>query len=44
MSEREYPIKLIVVGPRFAGKTCMVSRLCCNKFETDYKATLGCDF
>lgn len=44
MSDREYVIKLIVVGPPFAGKTCMVNKFCYNKFTNEYKATLGCDF
>lgn len=44
MSEREYEVKIIVVGPLSSGKTCMVSKLCYDRFSNNYKATLGCDF
>ena len=44
MAEKEYVVKLLVVGPPFAGKTCMVNKLCYNQFTNEYKATLGCDF
>ncbi|KAM6986934.1 ras-related protein Rab-34 [Aplochiton taeniatus] len=36
--------KVIVVGDVAVGKTCLISRFCKDKFEKNYKATIGVDF
>lgn len=46
IAETDYDIlsKIVVVGDISVGKTCLVKRFCQNKFEKDYKATIGVDF
>ena len=37
-------IKLLVIGNQFVGKSQLIQRFVQNKFNTDYKPTIGCDF
>ena len=37
-------LKLLVIGNAFAGKTQLIQRFVSNKFDNDYKPTIGCDF
>ena len=37
-------LKILVIGNSFSGKTSIVSRFVSDKFETNYKATVACDF
>ena len=36
--------KIIMIGPSFSGKTCLVRRFVTKKFSDDYKVTVGFDF
>ncbi|KAH8365626.1 hypothetical protein KR093_002857 [Drosophila rubida] len=38
------PCKVIFVGDCAVGKTAMVNRFCYDKFQSNYKATIGVDF
>ena len=37
-------IKLLVIGNSYAGKTQLVQRFVSNRFDDNYKPTIGCDF
>jgi small GTP-binding protein len=37
-------IKILVIGNSYAGKTSIVNRFVQNKFDSNYKATVACDF
>eukprot|EP00347_Sterkiella_histriomuscorum_P001075 403373426 len=37
-------IKILVIGNSYSGKTSIVNRFVQNKFDTNYKATVACDF
>ncbi|CDW86709.1 ras-related protein rab-32 [Stylonychia lemnae] len=37
-------IKILVIGNSFSGKTSIVNRFVQNKFDSNYKATVACDF
>lgn len=37
-------IKILVIGNSYSGKTSLVQRFVSNKFDTNYKATVACDF
>ena len=37
-------IKILVIGNSYSGKTSIVNRFTQNKFDTNYKATIACDF
>ena len=37
-------IKLIVLGNSNAGKTQIINRFVSNRYDTEYKATIACDF
>lgn len=41
-----YPIhvKILTLGPQGCGKSCMVKRLCENKFVNRYIQTIGVDY
>ncbi|OXB73299.1 UNVERIFIED_CONTAM: hypothetical protein H355_008275 [Colinus virginianus] len=36
--------KVVVVGDVYVGKTSLINRFCTDRFERDYKATIGVDF
>ena len=37
-------IKLLVLGNSNAGKTQIINRFVSDRFDTEYKATIACDF
>ncbi len=37
-------IKILVIGNSYSGKTSIVNRFVSNKFDSNYKATVACDF
>ena len=37
-------IKILVIGNSYSGKTSIVNRFVSNKFDSNYKATIACDF
>lgn len=42
--EKEISIKLTLIGAERSGKTCLVTRFVENKFNEDYKVTIGAAF
>ena len=44
VSEPEISFKIILIGPAFSGKTCLVKRYIFKKFSEDYQVTVGLDF
>ena len=47
MSLSEKPdvlLKVVFVGQPYAGKTSLLTRIADNSFNTNYLATIGCDF
>jgi len=43
-NKNDIVFKMIVIGDPFVGKTCLTRRAVKDKFETDYKETLGFEF
>ena len=37
-------LKILVIGNSYSGKTSIVNRFVQNKFDSNYKATVACDF
>jgi len=37
-------LKILVIGNSYSGKTSIVNRFVQNKFDSNYKATVACNF
>ena len=42
--DADYHFKIIFVGDQYVGKSSIIKRFYCDKFESEYKATIGLDF
>lgn len=43
-SKRRTTLKIVLIGDSNAGKTSILKRFFDGRFETSYRATIGCDF
>jgi small GTP-binding protein len=43
-NKEELRLKIVFIGPSYAGKTSLLNRVARNDFNDKYLATIGCDF